>query len=599
MTASSQILYLKDTNGDLEADTKEVLFSGFFDNNSEAQVTCLRFGIDNWIYASNYGSTANVVFNREPTSDTLFLGPKDFRFRLDLGKFEPAAGRSQFGYSMDDWGHRFLTENTQHIRYSVIPARYINRHPYLPSESLMANISDHGLEVYQLTPPPYWRVERTKQRNQLYTEQNLDRTEYAEGHFTGASGGTIYAGDAFPDEYYGNVFTGDVACNIIHRDILGYREDRPTFLAKRSDDEDGAEFLASTDPWFRPVNFTVGPDGYLYVLDMYRQHIETPFSIPEELKVDMDFLNGSQLGRIYRIVPEGKKPDKKVSPDLQDFPKMQEMESHEYVELLAHPNRWWRTQAQRLLLESQDTSVIPSVKALFSESEEARVRLHALYVLEGMNSLNANLIKQAMKDPHVGVREHGIILSERFPELVPQIIESIDDTSIRIAFQATLSMGQFDDKSVVEAFAKVLHRHGQDKWFRTAILSSKPGSSFSLMQTLASPSYDIFNQETKASSANDGESWQAAFMEEFFYVVGLRSQNDQISQLLEMLSQKNTEKSKELVNVAIKGLTHGLKESPIGDEEITKILQDTDNSSMSAVIHELKKYFQVLNDNSF
>src|SRR3546814_9821265 len=133
-------------------------------------------------------------------------------------------------------------------------------------------------------------------RQQEYEESGLDRTEYAEDNFTGSSGGTVYAGEAFPEAFYGSLFTGDVSGNLVHRDVLITQEDKPVYRAGRSELEKEREFLSSTDPWFRPVSLTSGPDGALYLVDMYRQHIETPLSIPGDLKVDMDFMAGSDRG---------------------------------------------------------------------------------------------------------------------------------------------------------------------------------------------------------------------------------------------------------------------------------------------------------------
>src|SRR5690606_5067465 len=376
VTAAPYILYLKDTNGDHIADVQEKLFSGFFENNSEAQITNLRFGIDNWIYASNHGQAGNVKFSRKPNAPELSMAGADFRFRLDRDEFELETGAAQFGQTLNDWGHRFFTQNTIHIQQSVIPWRYTHRHTYLPSTRGSVNISDHELEMFQLTPAPYWRAERSRRRQAVFDEQGVDKTEWADGHFTGASGGTIYLGDVYGDEYYGSIFTGDVAGNLVHRDVLMPHETSPHYIAKRAPQERSKEFLASTDPWFRPSNFTVGPDGMLYVIDMYRQHIETPVAIPDDLKEDMDFMRGSDMGRIYRIVPKGKKQSQAVSaPDG-------ERQSSSYVDLLSHPNQWWRLQAQRILLERQDRSIIPNVEELFNSSGDARVRLHALYVLE-------------------------------------------------------------------------------------------------------------------------------------------------------------------------------------------------------------------------
>src|SRR6185436_16884395 len=271
----------------------------------------LRFSVDNWIYASNFGQEGEVTSAKNPGAPALSMSGADFRFRMDRGQFELETGPTQFGQTIDDWGHRFLTENSIHIQQSVIPWRYAHRHSYLPQHKLLSNISDHDPLMYNASSPPYWRVERTKRRNKAFQENHLDQVEYAEGHFTGSSGTTMYLGNAFPEKYYGNVFIGDVSGNLVHRDVLTAVDDSVVFIAKRSDDEQNKEFLTSTDPWFRPDNFTVGPDGALYIMDMYRQHIEAPVSVPDDLRSDMDYNNGKDKGRIYRVVPKNAGPYKK------------------------------------------------------------------------------------------------------------------------------------------------------------------------------------------------------------------------------------------------------------------------------------------------
>ena len=198
---------------------------------------------------------------------------------------------------MDDWGHRFLTQNTVHVRHVVMYRRYLERNPFLTSGRAVEDISDHGrpsAPIFQLTPPQYWREVRTRMRQRRFDELSVDRKEIASGYFTGASGGTIYSGDTFGEEFRGNLFTGDVAGNLVHRDLL--RADGVTFTAQRAAEERDREFLASTDPWFRPCNFTTGPDGNLYMVDIYREFVETPASIPEELLEDMDMYSGNRRG---------------------------------------------------------------------------------------------------------------------------------------------------------------------------------------------------------------------------------------------------------------------------------------------------------------
>jgi len=544
VTAAPNIWYLKDTDDDHHADLKELLFTGFFDKSSETQVTSLRYSIDNWIYAANFGQEGKVTSARNPGT-VLSMGGADFRFRMDGGQFERETGHTQFGQAIDDWGHRFLTENTIHMQQSVIPWRYAHRHPYLPSDKAVTNISDHDPLMYNVTSPPYWRVERTKRRNQAFQENHLDKVEYAAGHFTASSGGTIYAGDLFPEKYYGNVFTGDVSGNLVHRDVLIAPEDSVTFVAKRDVDEKSREFLTSTDPWFRPVNFTVGPDGALYVIDMYRQHVEGPDFIPEDLKSDMDFVNGNQQGRIYRIIPKNAGVHKKAVPNVKNA------KTGELVELLSDPNRWWRLQAQRILLERQDTSAVPALKILFTHHGDPRVRLHALFALEGLHSLDAKLVEQAMKDSHPGVRESGVILSEKYPECLPQLMERIKDSSGRVVFQAALSLGEFPPSEVAPVLTRIIDKHGSDSWFRTAVLSSEAGCSFLLLESLIKQGY----------FAGDVKLEKTGFLRDFSYIIGARNREGEIVRLLRIVSGSGMKEGKGLQLAGLTGLTKGIKKS--------------------------------------
>ena len=99
----------------------------------------------------------------------------------------------------------------------------------------------------------------------------------------------------------------------MHRDVL--ERDGVNFIAHRG--EQGKEFLASTDMWFRPTNFVTGPDGNLYLTDMHRETIEQPESIPEELKKNIDFMSGSDKGRIFRISPVHPLRQRDLKPKLE------------------------------------------------------------------------------------------------------------------------------------------------------------------------------------------------------------------------------------------------------------------------------------------
>ncbi|HLV00734.1 MAG TPA: PVC-type heme-binding CxxCH protein, partial [Acidobacteriota bacterium] len=405
VTSAPDILYLKDTDGDGKADQREVLFTGFNDQvDPEGRITNLRLSVDNWIYASNHGHEGTVRFLRDPEAPPVSVQGTDFRFRLDKGLFEAASGPTQFGQGVDDWGNRFITQNTIHVRHVVIPWRYLTRNLFLDPGNVSQDISDHGrpaARMFQLTAPQQWRVERTRMRQQRYDEQGVDRVELLSGYFTGASGGTIYDGVSLGEEFRGNLFTGDVSGNLVHRDVLAPQG--ATFVASRAPDEEEREFLASTDPWFRPCNFAVGPDGSLFIIDIYREFIETPASIPEELKKNMDFHSGTDLGRIYRISRKGSGPYK--TPQ-----RLSELDSSELVQLLSHENGWHRRTAHRLLLERADPGITPELRNVVHHGESPQARLYAAYLLESLDQVDEEIARKLINDPHPEVRRHGVLL---------------------------------------------------------------------------------------------------------------------------------------------------------------------------------------------
>jgi hypothetical protein len=341
----------------------------------------------------------------------------------------------------------------------------------------------------------------------------------------------------------------------------------PTYSAKLDAGEKDKEFLASTDPWFRPVGFCVGPDGYLYVIDMYRQHIETPFSIPEDLKKEMDFMNGSEYGRIYRILP------KNAKLKTGNFPNFQKMQTSELLKFISHPNQQLRIQAQRLLLERQDKSIVPLVKEMFIQAKDPRFRLHGLYVLEGLNALDGSLVKQAITDNHPGLRECGLRLAEQYPEYLPQLIQSTNDSSIQVAFQACLSVGNFKFKQSAPTLVKVIRKYGQDPWFRAAVLSSEPGSSFAFFEMLV-------NQDWLAGNVKQE---QIDFLEDFSNIVALRNNKDEIKRLVKILSEGDRVKKEMLYKLAcFKGLIRGIKDSknkPNADSALSNMFEDMLNDS--------------------
>ncbi|MEX2262443.1 MAG: PVC-type heme-binding CxxCH protein [Bryobacteraceae bacterium] len=484
VTSAPEILFMKDSNGDGKADIRRVLYTGFPKVNPEARITNLRLGIDNWIYAANAGSDGRIVSPDHPERPPILVRGADFRFHLDRDLAEAASGPTQYGMTFDDWGNRFLTQNTVHLRHAVMPYQYLMRAPLLDVPAMSQDISDHGrptVPIYPLTRPQAWREERTRLRQQRYDENKNDRIERLGGYFTAATGSMVYTGDVFPKEYWGNVFTGEVNGNLIHRDIL--KPEGVTFSASRA--KEGVEFLASRDVWFRPANLANAPDGNLYVMDMYREFIETPESIPEEIKKNMNFWSGDTLGRIYRIVP--KQPLRKR--DLK--PNLGKASTAELVSQLSNTNGWHRQTAQRLLVDRKDPAAAVLLAQLAGASDYPQARLHALWTLEGLSALQPDLVARALKDPHPAIREHAIRLAELFlPKLGANVLALASDPEPRVRFQSALTLGGWKDLRVLKTLADLAERHRTDDWFRLAILSSVSNSAAGMFQLLASRSDD-------------------------------------------------------------------------------------------------------------
>ena len=281
VTTAPDILFLKDTDGDGKADVREVVFTGFVEGNQQHRVNGLQFGYDNWIYGTNGDSGGNV---RRGNSDgpKISISNRDFRFRPDYSGFEGTAGRGQYSNTFDDWGNRFINDNSNHIRHPVLPLQYLARNPNLAVAAVEEGISDHGGS------------------SQVFPTSKLQERPndpFAAGRFTSACSVTIYRGGAFGPDFQGNAFTCEPVHNLVHRDIVVPKG--ASFVAKRG--EEKAEFLSSNDNWCRPVNLCGGPDGGLYVLDMYRAVIEHPQWIPLEMQKRLDLPDSYPEERARRL----------------------------------------------------------------------------------------------------------------------------------------------------------------------------------------------------------------------------------------------------------------------------------------------------------
>lgn len=545
VAAAPHIFYMKDTTGDFVADRIDTLFSGFFTGNSEAQITNLTYGLDNWIYANNHGQAGQVKYLPKPGNAALSLGGNDFRFRPDQELYETESGTGQYGLALNDFNHRFYTQNTLHIQTNPITSRYLHRHDALASYRADKNISDHELEMFQLTPPPYWRKMRSERRQHTYDSLRLNQTEWLDKHFTGASGATFYGGDAFPKEYYGSIFTGEVAGNLVHRDVLTRNEGDVIYTASRGAKEKDKEFLASTDSWFRPATFYSGPDGNLFIIDMYRQHIETPVSIPDDLKADMDFSAGNDKGRIYLVAPTSY--NRRTSYKK---PTLSKAAGADLVALLAHPNAWWRSTAQRLIVERQDKSATDAVRKLLQTAAEPYAKLRALYTLDGLGALTAEDVTVALNDKEPGVREHGVMLAEQFPALAGEIVKATDDPARYVAFQAVLSTGNLPNNRAIPALAHALDKYSEDSLFTVAVLTAKPGISAAMLPELE-----------KAGYFKTAGKFKQGYITAVAYAFGFQDGAGNIPALMVFLSSPDVLADGEWEKSVLNGLKKGIKAS--------------------------------------
>lgn len=471
VSAPPKIEYLKDTDGDKQADLRRVVYDGFGTQTAEDIMNNLKRGIDNWIYGASSYNGGDVRRPDAPDEQPISVRNRDFRFHPDTGEFTPLAGSGDFGNTFDDWGNRFVSNPGMLLIQNVLPGPYLARNPHLNVGEVNYKSAAAKRTVASISPPEPWRVVRKKFWHKWANTtpdmraSRFTGSELAEGGFvTGVAGCEIYRGDAFPAEFAGNSFSAEPACNAVIRLKL---QPRGVLIDAVAVDEK-QEFLASTENWFRPVNISNGPDGCLYVVDMAREIIEDPSAIPDDILKVIDVTRGRDKGRIYRVVPD-------------DFrrpaaPRLDRLSDAELAGLLQSGNAWTRETAQRLIVERLDpAAAVPLREILRSTSPVAR--LHALWCLHGIGQLTDAQVLQVMSDAHPAIREHAVRIAEqrvaRSDNLRSKLIELAGDDDPRVRMQVAFSLGAISDRADARtALARILERDASDRWIVSAVVSS-------------------------------------------------------------------------------------------------------------------------------
>ena len=446
-----------DTNGDLKADRKELVCDcyGSALSNVEHDVNGLLWAMDNWMHTAE-GETY---------------------LRLKNGAFEIRRTllRGQWGVTQDDVGRVYRNSNSSALHVDLVPTPYYARHPTLLRTRGSYEFAGNPEELNVTFPArPNRGINRAYVDGELRADGTLNR-------YTAAAAPTVYRGDRLPAELRGNVFVAEPSANLVSRIIV--EDDGARLVGRKA--YASAEFLTSTDERFRPVYLSSAPDGTLYVVDMYRGIIQHKGYITEYLRdhiVAKRLETPTRRGRIFRIVHDSTRRDVR--------PALAAESSARLVARLSHPNGWWRDTAQRQLVERGDLSVVTALTRLADGAPDVRVRLHALWILDGLDRLEPDTVMKALDAVSRDVRVSGVRLAERFlakdphPGVNAALIRRLDDGDWAVRQQLAASLGALPPGPREIALSSLLEKHGLDPIVMDAAISGLRGRESAVLDRL-------------------------------------------------------------------------------------------------------------------
>ena len=413
----------RDTDGDGVADQKTLWHKGGpRGGNLEHQPSGLVWNIDNWIY---------TTYSRH-------------RYRFTNGTAERGNlphGSGQWGIAKDDIGKLYYS-----TAGGETPAMDFQQ-PIVYGKIHMPGELSPGFRIC-------WPIDDIPDtqggRGRLREDNTLN-------WFTGVAGQSIYRGDQLPQDFYGDLIIPEPVGRLIRRAKV-INQDGKTVLKNAYDKE---EFIASSDPNFRPVNSATGPDGCLYIVDMYRGIIqegawvrEGSYLRPVVEAYGLDKNVGR--GRIYRVVHENYQ-----RPPL---PNLKKADTQTLVENLSHKNGWRRDTAQKLLILGKAPSAAGQLESALRNASDWRGRLHALWTLEGLDKITKAILTLGFNDDAWQVQAAAVRIAEPWLakndlEMKTAVQELATESDPNVAIQALLSYQQSNSENGSELTTQIIEAH--------------------------------------------------------------------------------------------------------------------------------------------